>query len=119
MSPVCGHGWDEMTVASLWIEFERHLIKHVTIQISISSLTAPVFVAQLTARIEHQIEYSRIDDLVDLYKDWIDSETLGRVKQIKGHRDWISHRNPSRRKPAIIDPGTARVIRGSVMDQLA
>jgi hypothetical protein len=68
---------------------------------------------------ERRARRNRRDKLLDLYKGWLDSDTLGRIKQIKEYRDWISHRNPKRAKPAIIDPIAARAILGSVVDQIA
>lgn len=109
---------DEMTVVMLWIEFERHLTEHILSRMNVLATTPAPFNAQLSARMEHLIEYSRVDDLLDLYKGWIDSAALGSVKQIKDFRDWVRHRNPRRRKPAIVVPSYARTILGDVMDQM-
>lgn len=109
---------DEMTVVALWIEFERFVINHVMSQLSVSSTAPAPFDAQLGAHVERQIEFARFDDLLNLYKGWVDSNELGRVKQIKEYRDWIAHRNPKRTAPAAVDPLTARAKLGDVMDQI-
>jgi hypothetical protein len=96
---------EEMTVAALWIEFERYFIQDLTSRAEIRSSTTPPFDAKFAAHIDHQIEFSRFDELIDLYKGWVDW-------------DWISHRNPKRPRPAIIDPASARQIPGSVMDEV-
>jgi hypothetical protein len=107
-----------MTVTALWIEFERYLIQDLVSRVEIRSSTMPPFDAKFAVHIDRQIEFSRFGELIDLYKGWVDSAMLGRVKQIKDYRDWISHRNPKRPKPAIIDPASARSILGSVMDEI-
>ncbi|MDB5073284.1 MAG: hypothetical protein JWM87_4395 [Candidatus Eremiobacteraeota bacterium] len=110
---------DEMTVVALWIEFERFLVNHVLSQLHVLGTAPPPFDVQLGAHVEHQIEFSRFDDLLDLYKGWIDSNHIGNVKQIKDYRDWVSHRNPKRPTPAKVDPAQARAILGNVMDAIA
>jgi len=110
---------DEMTVVALWVEFERFLINHVVSQFNVLTTAPAPFDAQLGAYIERQIEFSRFDDLLNLYKGWIDSNELGQVKQIKEYRDWISHRNPKRTKAAPVEPVIARVRLGDVMDRIA
>lgn len=110
---------DEMTVVALWIEFERFLVNHVMSQWAVVTTAPSPFGTQLGAHVERQIEFSRVDDLLDLYKGWIDSNEIGNVKQIKDYRDWVSHRNPKRPTPAKVDPAQARAILGDVMDAIA
>jgi hypothetical protein len=105
-----------MTVLALWVEFERFIIDHVMSQVRVAATAVAPFNGQLTAHIERQIEFSRFDEILDLYKGWIDSNLIGEVKNIKRYRDWISHRNPKRGTPATVLPVNARVILGTVMD---
>jgi hypothetical protein len=91
---------EQMTILALWIVFERHVLDHVMAQvISVASLQPAVFGSRLHERIQTEIEYWRFGDILDLYKDLIDVQTLGRVKQIKQYRDWIAHRNPNKTRP--------------------
>jgi hypothetical protein len=110
---------DEMTVVALWIEFERFLIGHVVSQLNVLATAPAPFDANLGAHVEHQIELSPIDDLLDLYKGWIDSDEIGKVKQIKDYRNWVSDRNPKRPTPARVLPADARAVLGNVMDAVA
>jgi hypothetical protein len=109
---------DEMTVVAFWIEFERFIVAHITAQLSVAAAAHGDFVRHLEAHIERQIEFSRFDDLLDLYKGWMDSNDVGRVKQIKDYRDWINHRNPKRPTPIAVLPIVARRVLGNVMDQI-
>jgi len=109
----------EMTVMAVWIEFERFLIAHILLQVNVVKSALASFDLKLSEHVERQIEFSRMDDLLDLYRGSIDSSDLGLLKQIKDYRDWISHRNPKRPTPASVDPVRARAILGDVMDRLA
>ncbi len=109
---------DEMTVLRFWSAFERFLISHAGSLVCIAPSVPAPFNARLRDHVEHQLEFSRFDDLLELYKGWVDSEDIGRVRQIKRYRDWISHRNPKRLPPAIVHPVAARAILGDVMDQI-
>jgi hypothetical protein len=107
---------DEMAVLAMWIEFERFVIGHIMSQLNIVGTAPAPFDSKLTTHVERQIEFSKFDDILDLYKGWVDSNLIGQVKQIKSYRDWISHRNPKRPTPAAVLPINARAILGTVMD---
>lgn len=110
----------EMTVVALWIEFERFMVRHVMETITIAASGAPAsFVPKLTERIEHEVEFTKFDDLLDLYKGWLTPNDVGNIKQIKQYRDWISHRNPKKKKPAAIDPGPAKTLLARAMDTVS
>ncbi len=109
---------DEMTVLAIWSAFERFLISDIVSRLSIAPGAPPPFDARLRDHVEDEVEFSRFDDLLDLYKGWVDSADIGRVKQVKQYRDWISHRNPKRLPPAIVHPVAARAVLGDVMDHI-
>lgn len=108
---------DDVTVMALWTVFERYVLTHVMSQVRVGSATSS-FDTLLEEHIAEQLEYSRFDELLDLFKADIDSRDVGDVKNVKKYRDWIAHRNPKRRAPAVIDPMTARAKLGDVMDQI-
>jgi len=111
---------DEMTVVEIWIEFERFIVRHVFGTVTIASAAAPIsFTTKLSDRIEREIEFARFDELLDLYKGWLDPNHVGLIKQIKDYRDWISHRNPKKTKPAVIEPITAHKLLSTAMDALS
>jgi hypothetical protein len=109
---------DEMTVLAMWSTFERFMISHVVSLVTIAPAASPPFDARLRDHVEHQLEFSKFDDLLELYKGSVDKDDIGRVRQIKQYRDWISHRNPKRLPPAIVHPVAARAALGDVMDQI-
>ena len=108
---------DDVTVMALWVVFERHVLTHVMSQVRVGSATT-TFDTSLEDHIAEKLEYSRFDELLDLYKSEIDARDVGDVKNVKKYRDWVAHRNPKRAPPAVIDPVTARAKLGDVMDQI-
>jgi hypothetical protein len=111
---------DEMTVVALWIEFERFVVGHIMGTMTIAAAGAPSsFALRLEERIQRAVEFTRFDDLLDVYKDWVDSNDIGNIKQIKQYRDWISHRNPKKKRPAAISTGPAKALLARAMDTLS
>jgi hypothetical protein len=111
---------DDMTVVELWIEFERFMVRHVMATITIAAFGAPTsFVPKLTERIERQVEFTRFDELLGLYKGWLNQNDLDHIKEIKRYRDWISHRNPKKKRPPSISPGPAKALLSRAMDAVS
>jgi hypothetical protein len=108
---------DEITVMVLWSAFERWLIDHVTrVSTELPAVSPETFAVRLRDKIGAEVEFWRFDSILDLLKGWIDSGDVGRAKQIKAYRDWIAHRNPLKRAPAITDPATVRNVLGGIID---
>jgi hypothetical protein len=108
---------DDVTIMALWAVFERYVLTHVISQVRVGSASTPSD-ALLEDHIAEKLEYSRFDELLDLYKARIDARDVGDVKNVKKYRDWIAHRNPKRTPPAVVDPVTVRAKLGDVMDQI-
>jgi hypothetical protein len=98
---------DDATVLNLWAVFERFLIEHVTASWPRPTDRPELFEVRLHEKAEREIERWRIEELLDLYKGWVDSETLGAAKQVKAYRDWVAHRNPRKVPSALIEPEPA------------
>jgi hypothetical protein len=98
----------DLAILALWVTFERYLIEHLQAG---KRLLAAGFPAQysinLAEKFESEIEYWRIDDILDLLKGEIDPDLIGRAKQIKKYRDWIAHRNTRRAVSTRTEPETA------------
>lgn len=108
---------DEITVMVLWSAFERWLIDHVTaLSTQLPAVSPETFAARLRDKISAEVEFWRFDSILDLLKGWIDSDDIGRARQIKAYRDWIAHRNPLKPAPPITDPATVRNVLGGIID---
>lgn len=98
---------DDATVINLWAVFERSLIEHITASWPGPTDRPEPFIVRLHEKAEREIERWRIEELLDLYKGWVGSETIGAVKQVKAYRDWVAHRNPRKAPSAVIRPEPA------------
>jgi hypothetical protein len=96
---------DDLVVAAMWAWFERYLIDYTMDRAGALESSNPTgFGRRLRERVTHEIEYWRLDDVLDLFKGLVDSSQIGIAKQIKDYRDWIAHRNPNCPPPAQTEP---------------
>lgn len=108
---------EESTVVALWTAFERYVVDWVEAgSHRITSITPPSLASRLVLGLRPPVERWPFDDVLDLFKPWIDTALLGHAKQVKDYRDWVAHRNPKRARPATTDPATARSVLGDVID---
>jgi hypothetical protein len=98
---------DDATVINLWVVFERFLIEHVMASWPDRAGGPTSFTIRVREKAERAVERWRLEDLLDLYKGWVDSNALGTAKQVKSYRDWIAHRNPRKAPSAVIAPDAA------------
>jgi len=68
----------------------------------------------------NNLEYMKIEDILDSLKGATDSNTIGFIKQIKRYRDWVAHgRNPEKPPPVIkIDFEKSFEVIKSIMEAL-
>ncbi len=57
--------------------------------------------------ISKNIEYWKIDEILDVLKVIIDPDLIGQAKQIKKYRDWVAHRNIKKKSPPNVVPERA------------
>lgn len=96
---------DDLAVVALWAEFERFLLDHLRRKARAFARTRPrPFARRLHEKVDREIEYWKIDDVLDLYKSVVDPDRIGQAKQVKDFRDWIAHRNPRKGSPPKIVP---------------
>lgn len=99
---------DDFIILSLWAVFERIMIGYLQEQgKKILDNPPSNFNKKVYDKIEFEIEYWRMDDILDIFKGPIDSHLIGNVKQIKAYRDWIAHRNIKKGAPSNVLPQTA------------
>jgi len=81
-------------ILSLWASFERTLLSYVQNE-SNRILAEPTtdFTYSVHQKIDNEIEYWRVDDILNIFKTIISPDLIGQAKQVKKYRDWIAHRN--------------------------
>lgn len=110
---------DDYVVLAMWAAFERVLLAAVQnesqrmLEGSPSDLTTAVH-----GKMVQEIEYWRIDQVLDLFKEVVDANLIGQAKQIKQYRDWVAHRNTKKASPPIIAPQSAYVILTEILRRL-
>jgi hypothetical protein len=110
---------DEIALLNLWIVFERFIIEYLSTRLRTPAIgEASQFTIRLIGKFEESIERWRFDEVLDLFKGWIDSDQIGRAKQICSYRNWIAHRNEKGPRPTITDPKTAMLVLGDIMDSV-
>ncbi|OQY59868.1 MAG: hypothetical protein B6245_04380 [Desulfobacteraceae bacterium 4572_88] len=110
---------DDYVILSLWATFERIIREYLQIQgRKILDKPPTGFNQKVHRKIEHEIEYWRSDDILDMFKSLIDSELIVQAKQIKKYRDWVAHRNISKGAPANVPPKRAYEILSEILYRL-
>lgn len=106
---------DDYVILSLWIVFERHLFDYLTLETQRILINNPSILTQkVHEKIDYELEYWRIDDVLDIFKTIIDPHIIGQVKQIKKYRDWLAHKNPKKPIPQIVTPRMAYTVLSEV-----
>lgn len=110
---------DNFIIMSLWASFERTIISYLQEKGRKILEARPIsFSHVLYNKFEKEVEYWRIEDVLNLFKQNIDSRLIGDAKNIKKHRDWIAHRNPNRRSPGKVTPIFAYRILSNILAQI-
>jgi hypothetical protein len=110
---------DDFVILSLWVAFERTILSFLREKSRGLLAVQPASLAgELYGKFESDIEYWRIEDVLDLFKQDISAQLLGDAKNIKKHRDWIAHRNPRRPSPGTVTPAFAYKILSEVLERI-
>ncbi len=111
---------DDYFVLSLWVTFERYIVNYIRGKSGkIKDISPQNLAANFHEKLDREIEYWRIDEMLDLLKGSLDSALIGSAKQIKSYRDWIAHRNERKPSPAKITPSTAYRVLSEIIRQVA
>ena len=107
---------DDYVILSLWASFERFVIDYIEKQVSTPS---SAFGRQLYEAISKNIEYWKIDEILDVLKVLIDPDLIGQAKQIKKYRDWVAHRNIKKKSPPNVVPERAYSVLAEIHEKLS
>lgn len=110
---------DDYVILSLWAAFERVLLLYVQSE-SNRILTGATthFTYSVHQKIDDEIEYWRVDDILNIFKSIISSDLIGQAKQVKKYRDWVAHKNIKKGSPQNVPPQTAYIILSEILRQL-
>ncbi len=92
---------DDLFVLRMWASFERWLINRFLEYVGEECQNSEYAYKEYLSK---QIEYFRIDELLDLLKNRHDPELVGQLKQIKKYRDWVAHGHGPEKRPAACNP---------------
>ena len=110
---------DDFIIMSLWVAFERIIIFYLHEKgRKILEARPASFSHELYDKFEKEVEYWKVDDVLNLFKKDIDPKLIGNAKSIKKHRDWIAHRNPHRPSPGKVTPEHAYTILVEILSQI-
>jgi hypothetical protein len=109
----------DLAILALWSTFERHVIEHLQTGSELLAKGHPEqYSVKLANKFRNEVEFWKIDDILDLFKAEVDPALIGQAKQIKRYRDWIAHRNPKRPLPTKATPETTFAVLTAVIDQI-
>lgn len=97
---------DDYVILALWTVFERKLFEEVQLE-SRKNLEDNEFSKKVQAECEKKVEYWKFDEILDIYKSFMDTQLIGTAKNIKKYRDWIVHKNPNKQAADNITPSLA------------
>jgi hypothetical protein len=110
---------DAYVILSLWAAFERLLLSYLLIESQkIVSINANALTQKIYQKINDNLEYWRIDEVLDIFKVVISADIIGQAKQIKEYRDWLAHRNPKKYPKHNVSPKMAYKILLTIAQQL-
>jgi hypothetical protein len=99
---------EDFVILSLWVAFERVVIGYIQDKGSKIREQHPTwFSCGLYNKYENEVEWWRIDEVLDLFKGGINGDLIGQAKNIKKYRDWVAHRNPRKATPPSVTPDVA------------
>lgn len=107
---------DDFVIVSMWALFEIKLFDYLEkernkfINKQSTNLNTQVF-----RKVEKEMNYWRIIDILDLFKTIIDPELIGNAKQVKKYRDWVAHKNLKKGSPPNTTPQYAYKILSTII----
>ncbi len=105
---------------ALFATFERYVIERLqTANELLASGHPSGYSSKLAEKFKSEVEYWRFDEILDLFKPELDANLIGRAKQIKRYRDWISRRNTNKELPAQVSPDTVFEVLSKIVSEIS
>lgn len=109
----------DLAILALFATFERFVIEHLQTANRLLAAGYPQgYSSKLAEKFESEVEYWRFGEILNLFKDEVDADLIGQVKQIKRYRDWIAHQNPSKPTLTQARPETAFDVLTRMVEQI-
>jgi hypothetical protein len=110
---------DDYVILSMWALFERHLFLFLQDESKrMLNQGASRLTKELQIKIEDELEYWRLDGVLDLFKSIVDPQLIGEAKQVKQYRDFIAHRNPKKPPRTNVSPQAAYQVLSNIINRL-
>jgi len=95
---------DDLAIVALWASFEQQLLDHLeqVVKRTLKQKGRNRLQQRVLQECLAELRYWRFEEVLDLYKEIIDSQLVGDVKQVLQYRNWVAHGRTSRMPPNII-----------------
>ena len=95
---------DDLTIVALWASFEQQVLDHLeqAVQRTLKQKRRDRLQQRILQERLAKPRYWRFEEVLDLYKEIIDPQLVGDVKQVLQYRNWVAHGRTSRMPPNII-----------------
>jgi hypothetical protein len=92
---------ENFVILSMWVVFERCLVEYLQQIVNVPAISS--IREEVLKRVVQDVEWWKVDDKLDLVKQLLTPNFVGRLKQIKQYRNWVAHRSseaaPSKTSP--------------------
>lgn len=110
---------NDFVIVSLWAVFERKLLDYLKNagRGTVQNAALLKFSQKFHEKIESEIEYWKINDILDIFKSVVDADLIGYAKSVKKYRDWVAHKNP-KKTPSNVTPLVAYKVLTDIIDRI-
>ncbi len=94
---------DDLAIVALWASFEQQVLDHLeqAVQRTLKQKRRDRLQQRVLQERLAKPRYWRFEEVLDLYKEIIDPQLVGDVKQVLQYRNWVAHGRTSRMPPNI------------------
>jgi hypothetical protein len=95
---------DDLAVVALWASFEQQVLDHLeqAVQRALKQKRRDRLQQRILQERLAKPRYWPFEEVLDLYKEIIDPQLVGDVKQVLQYRNWVAHGRTGRMPPNII-----------------
>ncbi len=100
---------DDLAIVALWASFEQQVLDHLeqAVQRTLKQKRRDRLQKRILQERLEKPRYWRFEKVLDLYKEIVDPQLVGDVKQVLQYRNWVAHGRTSHNMPPNITPRIA------------